>query len=377
MNWLLSAALIILLSALIACERSSERHTEPSGEPLYLDEPLFQRYWTQLLPSDTVGGDFEFDLSGVSGLDSANDLQLSYVTGSGCDEDVLIFNTVTTSWDQIGYAPLPYVACAAVFSNHSHSLAANGLKSADHIDGDKKVLVRGSVGDLRIYPCRVNPGFRVIPLSKLRATRFDGLACDDSSFWLSSSLADSVYHVSSSGELLEKYAAPSENPRGMTYDGEFLWLIGGSRIFRMTRNWSIECEFSAPSDYPHSVAWLDDQLWLSETSSSSVPKTFCIDPEVSCFTDSAKVKSSFTTPGGGVVGLTSNGSQLIVASDSIFQVSSKGTILVSQTLPDQYSNYITPDFLGAIAWNSGSLWILHYWPGWLDDPVITSLRPRP
>ena len=55
------------------------------------------------------------------------------------------------------------------------------------------------------------------------------MAFDGFYLWLSDMATLTIYQISVEGDILRAYLSPGQSPRGLTYDGAYLWNVDGSR----------------------------------------------------------------------------------------------------------------------------------------------------
>jgi hypothetical protein len=338
----------------------------------YIDEPILLDSSETVTPSFLTGDEFGFRFSGISlVLDGTyNDFDLAYETSSSCDSDVWAFNYGTESWDSVGFSPSPGTMCLPVLMMQSHLFSALGLESHQYLNPNLEMKVRGYVGQPVVRALRINPDYLAVPIVVRGVHSFDGFAYDGRSFWLSSNMQDRLYQISLSGTIEKELVTPSGYPFGLAFDGQSLWLADGTdRIFELTSNGDILCQFTLPTDYPGGLTWGDDKLWLTEYGGSR--RLFGIEPDASCHTGTAFIADELQTPGSNGYGLAWDGTHLLVASDSLYKVTTAGNVMEVYHIPVAS--------VRDIAWDGEAVWLFNQGPTdvWGRDPVITRFRLHP
>jgi len=350
----------------------------------YIDDPIVLAESDQISPTDTYGDTSVFECSVIPLVQQSesNDFELSYVTGSSCDEDVWVYNFKTQSWVQIGFSPGPGIMCLTVISEQCHLFSAKGFKAEDYLNEMLQMMVRGAVRAPRVRALRINPDYFTVPLRVERVRDYYGLTHDGDSLWVSSNLTDRLYNVSFEGYVLNEFESPSEYPFGLAFDGRYLWLADGiNQIFKITRDGAALCQFSVPTDYPGGLAWGENQLWLSEYEHMllTVCSLFSIDPQLSCQTGSAVVTNTFEIADIGGRGLAWNGTNILVAWEDS-SISERPCWLLKMTPAGQeIQRYeLMVKHVQDIAWDENTVWILNYGPKELrsSNPVISCFKLR-
>ncbi len=350
----------------------------------YIDDPILLAESDQISPAYTDGDTFVFECFVIPMVrqSEANDFELSYITGSSCDEDVWVYNFKTQAWDQIGFYPGPGFLCFTVISQQSHLFSDKGFKAEDYLNEMLQMKVRGAVGAPKVRALRINPDYFAVPLRVERVRDYYGLTHDRDSLWISSRHPDRLYNVSFEGFVLNEFELPSECPVGLAFDGQFLWLADGiNQIFKMTRDGTALCQFSVPTDYPGGLAWGKNQLWLSEY--EQMLFTLCslvsINPQLSCQTGSADVTNTFEIPDIGGRGLAWDGTNILVAGEDS-SISERPCWLLKMTpAGEEIQRYeLLVKHVQDIAWDGNTVWILNYGLKELrsSDPVISCFKLR-
>ncbi len=148
----------------------------------------------------------------------------------------------------------------------------------------------------------------------------------------------------------------------------------------MTRDGTVLCQFSVPTDYPGGLAWGDNQLWLSEYQHMyPVCSLFSIDPLISCQTGSADITNTFEIPDIGGRGLAWDGTNILVAGEDSSISELPCWILKMTPVGEEIQRYeLLVKRVQDIAWDGDTVWILHYGPKVLrsSDPVISCFKLR-
>lgn len=367
-------AIIVFSFFLTGCKNGSLSPSleEQYPQTTYIDEPILLKISEPLSPVHIVQDEFTFDFRDVPLIQDGayNDFDITYVTASSCDEDLSTFNYKTQSWNQIGLSPGPGAVCLQVVSVQSHLFSAKGLNAKEYLNERAQMKLRGQVSTPKVRALEINPDYFAIPILVQDVYDFNGLTYDGQSLWISSNWSNKLYKVSLSGTILKEFAAPSGYPFGLAFDGQNLWLADGTdRIFKLTRNGDILCQFSVPTDFPGGLTWGANKLWLTEYEGPNL-RLFGIDPGVSCSAEFAVITDTLQTPGGGSWGLGWDGTYLLVASDSLYHLTTSGAVVRAYGLPVYYAK--------DIAWDGKAVWLLNWGPKGCasGDPVITRFKLR-
>jgi len=148
------------------------------------------------------------------------------------------------------------------------------------------------------------------------------------------------------GDIVYTFATPGSSPRGLAWDGTYLWHydVDDNKIYKLTTSGTIISSFNNPlSTSLGGIAWDGNCLWLSNH-----------DFPNGCFinrvTTTGVIIDSFFLPGLLIGGLDWDGTYLWVAErDIIYKVTTTGTIVDSFNAPD-YSFH-------SIAWDGAYFWI--------------------
>jgi len=63
----------------------------------------------------------------------------------------------------------------------------------------------------------------------------DGLAFDGNNFWISDSSTLTIFQLTIEGRVLRTFLSPGQSPRGLTYDGNYLWNVDGEqKIYQLS-----------------------------------------------------------------------------------------------------------------------------------------------
>lgn len=373
-----SAAIIILFIFMSGCGSNPSSLDELKAT--YIDEPILLESSEFVFATSNWEDEYVFDLRSIELVQkgSFNDLELSYWTGSSCDEDVWVHNYRKGRWDQIGFSPGPDIMCLCVMTEQCHLFSARGLKPKEYLSIDLKMKIRGTFWPpAKIRALKINPNYFAVPILLEGLYSFDGLSYDGESLWISSNLSDRIYNLSLTGKVKGEFEAPSGYPFGLAYDGYSLWLASGTnQIFKLTSWGEVLCQFSVPTDYPGGLAWGGGILWLAEYERMfGLSQIFGIDSYASCSVYSAVLTDSWEFADEGTQGLAWDGNHLLVVaghlSDGIFtlyKLTTAGEVVESFDLPVKFPR--------ELAWDDEAVWVLCQGPKELrsGDPVIARFK---
>lgn len=359
---LVMTAIIVYIAAISGCEESITRQEADNANGpavMYIDDQILLDSSGEITPSNSYGDTCEYDVSGVDLIQSGeyNDFDFTYITPSSCDRDVFVYNNNQDQWDQLAFDPPPGTFCAAVPTEQEHLFSSRGFSAGDYVNIQGKILIRRGCGNVRALS--VNPWYYSLPFGGRHLTIMDGDLMV---------LDTSIRRITFSGEVVEEFAAPSDKPTGLAYDGEYFWISDReNRILKLDKGMNVLSQFSLPIDNPGSMEYAMGRLWLAEYPSPE-PHILVIDPEQSCDSTYAVVDATLSVPGEGARGIAFDGSYLLVASDRLYKMTVEGEVAGSYALP--------VNFVMGIAWDGSTLWMLNLGPHALRtmDNVISRFR---
>ena len=127
-----------------------------------------------------------------------------------------------------------------------------------------------------------------------------------------------------SGFVESYFHVPGDNPRGLTYDGNYLWLVerDEKKVYQLDFAGNVLDSFPTPGEGPAGIAFKDDSFWLSDDADDLVYK-------LNIF---GTVIDTFSSPGAWPAGLSHDGSYLWHADQStklIYQLDASGNTINS------------------------------------------------
>lgn len=364
---------VICILLAFGCEESVTPRP-PDGDADALGTQISERILLDasgdINPAQKLDDDiYVFELATVTLVESGeyNDFDLTYYTGTTCDEDVWIFNCQLQTWDQFSYYP-EAASCGYGTTNQKHLFSAKRFKAEDYVDEESKLLLR-SADIYDQYPIvlralKMNSNYHAVPLTK----GWNGITTDRKTLIVSSNAYDKIYRYSFSGEMIREYPAPWRYPFSMDFDGNRFWLTDGSdRIFALDKSMNPVSEFSVPTDFPGGLVWVHGKLWMTEYEGEQL-RTFVIDSDESCDTGAAVIERIYLTPGGGARGIEYDGNHLLVLSDRLYKMTEEANVVASYELPFTYAT--------DIAWDGRTVWIINLGPREVRtrDIVISRFR---
>ena len=104
-----------------------------------------------------------------------------------------------------------------------------------------------------------------------------GLAFDAAtdSLWLSDSYTNTIFKLNpSTGSILSSLPFPDSDPRGLAWDGQYLWAIDNSTmlLYKLSVEGAVVDTFSiaALGSDPEGLAWDGQSFWISENSTDKI-----------------------------------------------------------------------------------------------------------
>jgi hypothetical protein len=183
---------------------------DDSFSPGKYQEPLKGAYLNDQIVLDASGlvngvvthDEITFDLGGLPMVRDGtfNDFEISYWTGSSCDQDSWVYNYNSESWDQIGFDNAPDVGCWATPREHFHLLSAAGIDARDVLGRHNRLRLRvyyppdrlaaqqeflGGRGSPTVRALRINPDYLALSLVGSEPRHCYGLTFDGEALWAS------------------------------------------------------------------------------------------------------------------------------------------------------------------------------------------------
>lgn len=387
---LLAAVILALAASVITCSDTTVCPTWTDEPPFgtYIDEPILLAASDPVAPSEAAADTFTFDMNAVGLVRDGtfNDFDITYVTQTGNDVDVLVLNHEDGTWRTLSSmqsqtAPWPDPV------TQRHLFSARGLEAGEYVSEEGVMQLRGAIDSPRVRALKMNPDYVAIPVHAVYPFGFSGtpgcLTSDGENLYIVSpnnTLVQprAVYRVSPDGALAHQCASPATDCFGVTYDGETFWFAGSNkRIFNTSTDGEPLCEFSYIDQFfemAGGLGWGLDQLLLIENKPArdiSHARIFGADAGGSCDAGFALVTFTFETTGNNASGIAWNGSRFLTAfHDSLFTFNTYGSLAETYAFPVEGIDDIT--------WDGESLWVLNTGPRGVEsrDPVITRLRLR-
>jgi outer membrane protein assembly factor BamB len=132
-----------------------------------------------------------------------------------------------------------------------------------------------------------------------------GITFDGRSLWLTDSLTDLIYQLDPrDGTVLKSFATPADNPTGITFDGRSLWLCdtGADLIYQLDpRDGTVLKSFATPDSTGIDLAFDGRSLWHTDFLTNLI---YQLDPR------DGTVLKSFATPTTNAWGVTFDGHHL-------------------------------------------------------------------
>jgi hypothetical protein len=168
------------------------------------------------------GDEVIFDLSEVPMVRDGtfNDFEVSYPTGTSCDELAWIYSYKDKAWTQIGFQNAPDVGCLDSPSEHFHLISAAGLRASDILGPGRRAKLRlylppdnsasvqealGSPGSPTMRALRLDPDYLTVSLVGREPRYCYGLTFDGEALWVSE--RRTLLKLSTSGE---RYGSEAE-----------------------------------------------------------------------------------------------------------------------------------------------------------------------
>ncbi|MBW2981330.1 hypothetical protein KY343_00490 [Candidatus Woesearchaeota archaeon] len=173
-----------------------------------------------------------------------------------------------------------------------------------------------------------------------------GSCLEEDYLWSADSISttDTIYRLDDNGNLIDSFDAPGTQPRGLAWDGAYLWHADNNndKIHKIDVNGIVVDSFDAPGTSPSGLAWDGTYLWHTDTDVDMIYK----------LTTSGTVVDSFDSPGTYPTGLAWDGTYLWSADGSIngdiYKLTTSGAVATSFDAPGTYS--------WGLAWDGTYLW---------------------
>ncbi len=174
-----------------------------------------------------------------------------------------------------------------------------------------------------------------------------GLAYDGAYLWNVDFDSDKIYRLDSSGNITTSFDSPASEPSGLAYDGSFLWNAdsGTGVIYKLDTSGNIAASFNAPGSSPRGLAHDGTYLWNADPVTDRIYK----------LDSSGNIVDSFSSPGPAPIGLAYDGAYLWnsdQSDDKIYRIDTSGTIIDS--IDSSGSNPKGLTFDGLYLWNADS-----------------------
>jgi len=387
---LLAAVILALAASVMTCDDTTVCPTMTEEPPFgtYIDEPILLAASDPVAPSETAADTFTFDMT-AAGLvrdGTFNDFDITYVTQTANDVDVLVLNHEDGTWHILSSMQSRTVPGSDPVTQR-HLFSARGLEAGKYISDGGTMQLRGAIDSPRVRALKMNTDYVAIPVHTVYPFGFTAmpgcLTSDGENLYVvspSNTLVQprAVYRVSPDGGITLQFDSPAADCYGMTYDGESFWFAGNNkRIFKTSTDGEPLCEFSYIDQLfegAGGLGWGLDQLLVIENKAArdiSHARIFGADADGSCDAGFALVTFTFETTGNNGAGIAWNGSRFLTAfHDSLFTFNTYGSLAGTYAFP--------VEGIGDITWDGESIWVLNTGPRGVEskDPVITRLRMR-
>jgi hypothetical protein len=178
-----------------------------------------------------------FDISGTYPTGLTWDGRYLWHTDRNADKifKLTVYGVVADSFDSPGFSPA--------------GLAWDGTYLWNIDDGDDKIYKLTTDGSI------------VDSFDSTTSNDQEGLAWDGTYLWLvdddSVLLSNRIYKLTTDGNVESDFLSPGYMPKGLTYDGEYLWNADRTdqKIYKITKSGSIIDSFDSPSSNPTGLAF--------------------------------------------------------------------------------------------------------------------------
>lgn len=378
-----------VVSLLCGCGNGSHSPDMAEGMPEapFIDEQIVLE--TSELAEGVVGPEETvFDLSHIQMVQDGtfNDLEISYWTGSSCDEDAWVYDYHSRSWRQIGFDNAPDVGCWTTPAEHFHILSAAGIDARHVLDRDNRVRLRvssafrpvaqagessGGEGNPTVRALRIHADYHALSLVGSEPRHCYGLAFDGETLWVSE--RGKLLRLSVRGEVLDRQCAPGDWPVGLAFNGSSLLVADKENtLSTVTLDGYGFGGWPLPTGGAGGLTYSPHRVWVGERFGPNLriygmEDTISVDPDGHSF---RAVPDTLAAPGGPCRGLAWDGYHLLVASDSLYTIAVSGEVLSAYALPVAE--------VQDIAWDGEALWLVNRGPTDLQsrDQVVTRFRLR-
>jgi DNA-binding beta-propeller fold protein YncE len=175
---------------------------------------------------------------------------------------------------------------------------------------------------------------------------------DGKYLWIVCSDGDKICQINESGNVLTELSSPQGNPRGLTWDGQALWLSvawAQDGIYQIDIAGNVLKKTPSPTHQPSGLAWADGALFIVETHGRGSPygNIYKLDPA------SGKVLLKFQSPGDRNEGLAYDGKNLLLVSSvrsRFYRINPSS----GQTVEEGKSALPSPT---GVAWDGKNVWV--------------------
>jgi len=172
-----------------------------------------------------------------------------------------------------------------------------------------------------------------------------GLAFDGKFLWLADKGRDKIYKLDTTGKVITGFSSPGPYPSGLAFDGTFLWLADyfKEKIYKLDTTGKVITSFSSPEHCPRDLAFDGKFLWLADSGRDKIYK----------LDTTGKTITSFSSPGLNPSGLAFDGEFLWLTDkgrDKIYKLDTTGKVIASFPSPGRYPEGLTFD--GTFLWCS-------------------------
>jgi len=177
-----------------------------------------------------------------------------------------------------------------------------------------------------------------------------GLTWDGQNLWVSDITDDQekLYKISATtGAVLASFPAPGILPTGLAWDGSNLWNIDAidKKIYKLKPSTGeVLQSLKIAFDDPTGLAWDGSNLWVADADTGKIYKISMVD---------GKILSSFRAPGGAPEGLAWDGQgfwHVDVEENKIYKLDATGKVLRSFDSPAEFPR--------DLAWDGQYLWLV-------------------
>ncbi|MBN1274500.1 MAG: hypothetical protein JXB26_19740 [Candidatus Aminicenantes bacterium] len=178
-----------------------------------------------------------------------------------------------------------------------------------------------------------------------------GLAFDGNFLWLSDDFTDMIYKINpGDGSVVKDFEAPGFCPEGLAWDGKNLWCVdaGEKHMYLINPETGVAVSIlESNSQDPRDLAWDGEYVWMVDHRRDILLKVSTVD---------GMMVQSFPSPAGEPAGLTFDGKYLWVTDrgrDRIYLVDPRDGLCISS-----FRSY--GPFAYGLAWGKDILWNVDY-----------------